>query len=107
MPTISRVGLIFRPGDDRSAGLVQEIITFLQKRNVELYADRRMTDLAGKARLVDRTEMGQAIDLLMVLGGDGTMLAGSRLLGNRRCPVIGLNFGTLVYLTEFPGDSAL
>ena len=34
-----------------------------------------MADLAGKAKLVDRAEMAQAIDLLIVLGGDGTMLA--------------------------------
>jgi NAD+ kinase len=107
MSAISRIGLIFKPGDDRSASLVQEILAFLKQRNVEVFADRRMVDLAGKAKLVDRLEMGQAIDLLIVLGGDGTMLAGSRLLGNRRCPVIGLNFGTLGYLTEFPGDSAL
>jgi NAD+ kinase len=107
MPDISRVGFIFKPGDERSKALVQEILTFLHERNIEVFADRRMADLSGRAKLVDRAEMGQTVELLIVLGGDGTMLAGSRLLGNRRCPVIGLNFGTLGYLTEFPGDSAI
>lgn len=105
--SVSRIGLIVKPGDERSAPLIQEILNFLAERSIEVYADRRLNGLAGKAHLVDRAEMSQAIDLLLVVGGDGTMLAASRLLVNRRVPVIGLNFGTLGYLTEFPRERAL
>ena len=46
-------------------------------------------------------ELAEAIDLLVVLGGDGTMLGALRLIGRRRIPVLGINFGYLGYLTEF------
>jgi NAD+ kinase len=104
---ISRVGFILKPGEERATALLHEILAFLNERGIEVYADRRMTEFQKSAHLVDRAEMSQAIDLLLVLGGDGTMLAASRLLGNRRVPVIGINFGTLGYLTEVPGEHAI
>jgi NAD+ kinase len=104
---VTRVGLIAKPNDERSVPLIQEILAFLSDQKIESYADRRMNGLAGRAHLVDRAEMGAAIDLLLVLGGDGTMLAASRLLGSRRVPVVGVNFGTLGYLAEFTPDMAI
>jgi NAD+ kinase len=41
------------------------------------------------------------LDLLIVLGGDGTMLGAARLIGPHQIPVLGINFGWLGYLTEF------
>ena len=46
-------------------------------------------------------ELAEDLDLIVVLGGDGTMLGAARLIGTRQIPVLGVNFGWLGYLTEF------
>src|SRR5207248_7670916 len=46
-------------------------------------------------------ELAESADLIVVLGGDGTMLGAARLVGARQIPVLGVNFGSLGYLTEF------
>jgi NAD+ kinase len=46
-------------------------------------------------------ELDEDLDLIVALGGDGTMLGASRLIGMRQIPVLGINFGHLGYLTDF------
>jgi len=53
-------------------------------------------------QLVNEAEMPERVDLMLVLGGDGTMIATGRMLGDNQVPVIGVNYGGLGYLAEFP-----
>jgi NAD+ kinase len=50
--------------------------------------------------VLDESQLAASVDLIVVLGGDGTMIATARLLDNRDVPVVGINFGSLGYLTE-------
>ena len=58
-------------------------------------------DIACERISLDEKELSKSVDLVVVLGGDGTMLAAARIIGDRRIPVIGVNFGWLGYLTDF------
>jgi NAD+ kinase len=53
-------------------------------------------------QVVNEAEMAGRVDLMLVLGGDGTMIATGRMLGDKQVPVIGVNYGGLGYLAEFP-----
>jgi NAD+ kinase len=53
-------------------------------------------------QVVNEAEMPERVDLMLVLGGDGTMIATGRMLGDNQVPVIGVNYGGLGYLAEFP-----
>lgn len=60
------------------------------------------------ARLVDETELPDELDLLVVLGGDGTLLHGAALVADRGVPILGINLGHLGFLTSCaPGDAQL
>ena len=50
---------------------------------------------------LEQDQLIEPLDLLVVMGGDGTMLGASRLIGEFHIPVLGINFGYLGYLTEF------
>src|SRR4030095_10877340 len=55
-----------------------------------------------KIQVVGEGEMPERVDLMLVLGGDGTMIATGRMLSDNQVPVIGVNYGGLGYLAEFP-----
>src|SRR5258708_40196420 len=54
--------------------------------------------------MVKDEELGSSVDLILVLGGDGTMIATARMIADTEVPVIGGNYGGLGYLAEFPID---
>ena len=51
--------------------------------------------------VVDVDDVATKVDLMLVLGGDGTMIATSRMVGDTEVPVLGVNYGGLCYLAEF------
>jgi NAD+ kinase len=74
-------------------------------RGIEMRALGEAAEQADCMSLTDASgELGEGVDLIVVLGGDGTMLGASRLVGARQTPVLGVNFGWLGYLTEFTLD---
>ncbi len=99
---LHKIGVVVGPQKPDAIAVVCELVEWCAVRNIELCAT---PEVAQQVRctpmLMDAEELAEAIDLLVVLGGDGTMLGASRLIGTRRIPVMGINFGYLGYLTEF------
>lgn len=107
MSTIKRVGIVLKPHQPQALKTICELTIWLGQRGIELVGGpqierERIEHETGCAVLeVDPDDLAAAADLVLVLGGDGTMIATSRLIGDVEVPVLGVNYGGLGYLTEF------
>ena len=66
-----------------------------------LLAERALAHALGWPRVEDR-ELARRADLAVVLGGDGTLIHAARLLAGREVPILGVNLGSLGFMTEVP-----
>ncbi|WP_342375360.1 NAD(+)/NADH kinase [Myxococcus stipitatus] len=69
--------------------------------HLTVLGDRSLAHVLGWARVEDR-ELAARADLTVVLGGDGTLIYAARLLGGRGVPILGVNLGSLGFMTEVP-----
>ena len=98
MPVVETVGLISKPNAPRAAELVPALLGWLAARGVQVRLDETSAAYAGKSQGLDRSEVPEGCQLVVVLGGDGTLLAAARAVGGREVPVLGVNLGGLGFL---------
>jgi NAD+ kinase len=94
------VGLVLHPKRD-CTGAVGSILEWAARRQIEVVGiSTEINRLACTAEAVTPEQLRQRSDLLVSLGGDGTMLRAMRLADGQRCPVLGVNLGKLGFLAE-------
>ena len=98
------IGVLARADLVKAGPAIRELVEWLGKRGVRTCLDEATAALGGaeastRCRVVSARAVAAEADALVVLGGDGTLLAASRLL-DRPVPVLGVNFGSLGFLTE-------
>lgn len=98
------VGLIPRLGREEAAQLAREMARWLEQRGCAAYVEEE-AGVAG-APSMKGAELAVRSDLLVVLGGDGTLIHAAGLCDRREVPILGVNMGTLGFLTEIARDSA-
>lgn len=103
---IKCVGVVVKPNHKEAWATACELSAWLEKRGIELIGkphEESKTFDAGKCEIntVENEKFQNEADLIVVLGGDGTMISAARLVGNREVLVLGINYGSLGYLTEF------
>jgi NAD+ kinase len=98
---IRKIGFIFKRQDARVPAIARTIVPFLQSRGVEVLLDNAVEDQClVAAGFMSAGEMVRQVDIIAVFGGDGTLLYAARLIGERNIPILGVNLGTLGFLTE-------
>lgn len=98
---MKRVGFILRPDRQLPGPVFDELVEWVARDGgtpVVIAEDGLRPD---RAEIVSEAELGGAIDLAVVLGGDGTMLRASHLLVDSSAPALGINFGHLGFLSPF------
>ncbi len=96
---IRSVGLCLKPDSAAAGAAATALEKWLVERGVRVEADEeaaRWLDGPGH----ERSELGRRVDLMVVLGGDGTLLAVARDMGNSTVPILGVNLGQLGFLAE-------
>jgi NAD+ kinase len=107
MSSIKRIGLVLKPHQPEALKTICELAQWLTARGIELVGgpeierDRIQEATGCSVREVQSDKLPQEVDLVLVLGGDGTMIATARMIGDSDVPVLGINFGGLGYLAEF------
>ncbi|HKX31203.1 MAG TPA: NAD(+)/NADH kinase [Blastocatellia bacterium] len=102
---LKTVGVFVGPQKEDVLAVVRDLVEWCERRRIKLRADRRTAELTSAAPLEEVDgELAEDVDLMIVLGGDGTMLGAARYINSRQIPVLGVNFGFLGYLTEFTLD---
>lgn len=102
---IQSVGIITKPRKKEIAGVVQQLVSWLENRKVTIIFDHETGELLNRTKEgVGRNEIPGCVDLIVVLGGDGTMLAVARVMNEKEVPILGVNFGNLGFLTELTLD---
>jgi NAD+ kinase len=105
MPDIKTVGIISKPHVAEAAQVVPGVVEWLRVRGVAVLFDEVTAAYAGSAGGMPREEVAEGCDLLMVFGGDGTLLAAARALRGREIPLFPVNLGGLGFLTAITVDT--
>lgn len=93
------IGICVKPDQPQLAERVAELDGWLRERGREVLLDAQAARWLGVAAL-PLEELATRVDLMLVLGGDGTLLAAARAIGDRAVPLLGVNLGTLGFLAE-------
>jgi len=102
---VARVGFVLKPDKSVAGALLRRLVAWLRAGgHLPLVAAEDQISVEG-AEIVDEAALAQA-DLVCVLGGDGTMLRASRVVGDTGTPVLGVNLGQLGFLAGFAPDEA-
>ena len=105
--SIKRVGIVLKPHHPDALKTVCELTIWLAERGItlvggpEIERDRITQQTGCGVEEVEPEKLSASVDLILVLGGDGTMIATARMMGDKEVPVLGVNFGGLGYLAEF------
>ncbi len=96
---IRTVGVCLKSGQPQAAETVRGLVKWLSERELEVRADPECARLVGlPGSTIEK--LAAEVDLIVSLGGDGTLLSVARAVGARAVPILGVNLGTLGFLTE-------
>jgi len=75
------------------------ITAWIHKKGGSVYTSQNLLESIDNAVSVTSAELPELVDVMVVLGGDGTMLSAARMLDGRKVPILGINMGGLGFLT--------
>jgi NAD+ kinase len=104
MPDIKTVGIFSKPEVPAAAELVPQLIAWLRERGIHTRCDEETAKYAGNCEAHPRPEVPEGCDLVIVLGGDGTLLSAARAISGREIPLFPVNLGGLGFLTAITLD---
>jgi NAD+ kinase len=103
---MKRIGIISKQNKPEAISVIQNLVEWLRPKEVEVFVEDgtgRLLDpgLSGSyLNPMEREEIPKHVEMVIVLGGDGTLLSVARQVWNRKLPILGVNLGGLGFLTE-------
>ncbi|WGL17297.1 NAD(+) kinase [Microbulbifer bruguierae] len=106
MSEFQNIGLIGRTESESAVISLKRLMVFLEREGYTVILEENSAnDLAGHgARVCSKDKLGELCDLVIVVGGDGSLLAAARTLAKFSVPLLGINRGRLGFLTDITPD---
>ncbi len=102
---IGHVGIVAKPSRHDLCGLVKKLVAWLEERRIQTHCDKIAAEYLGLDKHFDRANLTEDFDLMVILGGDGTLLSAARGVGPREIPLLAVNLGGLGFMmTTSPGE---
>ncbi len=102
---MKRIGIITKTTSPHADQVMEELVPWLTQRGLEVNFQDNYSRLEGDgARSSPLESVADDVDIVLVLGGDGTLLAAARLLEEVDIPILGINLGSMGFLTEVSLD---
>ena len=103
---MKHIGIVAKRNRPAALALARRLVTWLRRRRKTVLVETEVASVLRLSDGVSKQEMMERADLVVVLGGDGTLLSVARHSGSRRVPVLGVNLGGLGFLTDVRPDEA-
>jgi NAD+ kinase len=102
---IRAAGIISKPAQEMACAVVPPLLDWLRAHNITVHVDAEtQACMNSDAPVLPREELAKKIDLLIVLGGDGTLLSAARIVRAYKVPILAVNLGALGFLTSVTLD---
>jgi NAD+ kinase len=98
---VTRVGLIAKPDAPAASRVILQVLDWLEAHGLTAVLEKQTAGLVptSNVQAASKDELPGLVDLLVVLGGDGTLLSMARAIGDLGVPILGVNLGGLGFLT--------
>ncbi|MHB1397549.1 MAG: NAD(+)/NADH kinase [Trichloromonadaceae bacterium] len=97
---MKRVGVFAKRNHPEAVEIAREVTSWLQERGIEVFHDKALAEDLGTGQGYPGGSIPAMVNLIVVLGGDGTLISVARKVGDLRTPILGVNLGSLGFLTE-------
>lgn len=104
MNKVNRVGFVIKPHAPNIEQILDELTSYFEKKGVECVLEDEAAQKLERRKGIPREQIPESVDVVLVLGGDGTLLSVAHLAAQEDIPVLGVNLGSLGFLTEVPID---
>src|SRR5574341_26592 len=102
---MQRIGIAAKPKKPEAEPILRVLVAWLRDHGREVLLDQEAAGICPEVGPgLSRSEVAATADLVIVLGGDGTLLSVARLIGPHEVPILGVNLGGLGFLTEVTLD---
>jgi len=106
MNNVLKAGIVIKPHAPSVEGILKIVVEYFEGRGIECVLEDIAARKLGRPAGLPRADVPAASDLVVVLGGDGTMLSVAHHAARAGVPVMGVNLGRLGFLTEIPVSEA-
>lgn len=97
---IQNIAIFAKVHDHRCLGIASDLITWLEEKGCTPLPEAQLASQLGFPKILSEEEIRDQAELVVVLGGDGTLISVARLFSERDVPILGVNLGSLGFLTE-------